>query len=494
MATTAMPLVGAPPALSKQWESLDWAFLHDQVQRLQGRIAKAVKENRYGRARALQWVLTHSFAAKALAVRRVTSNRGKNSPGVDRVTWRTPRQKMLALRSMQRRGYRAQPLRRIYIPKSRGGHRPLGIPTMNDRAMQALYLLALNPAAETTADFNSYGFRLGRSTADALGQCFITLAKRNSPQWVLEGDIESCFDRISHDWLLEHVLIDRSILRRWLKSGYFEAARFFATEQGTPQGGIISPVLANLALDGLEDVVKGVASRHSKVNFVRFADDFVVTGQSRELLEEKVLPVVSDFLARRGLRLSPAKTQITEIHSGFDFLGAHVRKYKGKLLIKPSNRNVVGFVRSIREFIRRARSISTLEFIRALNRKVRGWAHAFKHLVSSRIFSRIDAAIFKSLLRWIRRRHPHKNWRWLRKKYFRSDRGGRWIFTARARNAEGIDMDVDLFRASSLRIRRHIKIRGPATMFDPDYVSYFRKRKLRKDSLARNRTVVQPAF
>ncbi|MCP4007406.1 MAG: group II intron reverse transcriptase/maturase [bacterium] len=494
MTTAAVPYVGAPPALAKQWEALDWASLHRQVQRLQVRIAKAVKEKRYGKARALQWLLTHSFAAKALAVRRVTSNRGKNSPGVDRVTWRTPRQKMLAIGSLQRRGYRAQPLRRIYIPKSRGGQRPLGIPTMNDRAMQALYLLALNPAAEATADIHSYGFRLGRSTADALGQCFVTLAKQDSPVWVLEGDIESCFDRISHAWLLEHVLIDRSILQTWLKSGYFEGARFFATEQGTPQGGIISPVLANLALDGLEEVVKGAAPYRSKVNTVRFADDFIITGQSRELLEENVLPAVSAFLASRGLRLSASKTQITQIHMGFDFLGANVRKYKGKLLIKPSKRNVVGFVRSIREFVRRARSITTLEFIRALNRKLRGWAHAFRHLVSSRIFSMIDAAIFKSLLRWIRRRHPRKNWRWLRRKYFRSDRGRQWVFTAKARSADGIGTNVDLFRASSLRIRRHIKIRAEATHFDPDFANYFEKRRLQKSPQARNRCVVQPAF
>ena len=494
MTTAAVPSVGAPPALAKQWEALDWASLYRQVQRLQVRIAKAVKEKRFGKARALQWLLTHSFAAKALAVRRVTRNRGKNSPGVDHVTWRTPRQKMLAIRSLQRRGYRAQPLRRIYIPKSRGGQRPLGIPTMNDRAMQALYLLALNPVAETTADLHSYGFRLSRSTADALGQCFITLAKRNSPQWVLEGDIESCFDRISHDWLLEHVLIDRSILHTWLKSGYFEQARFFATEQGTPQGGIISPVLANLALDGLEEVVKGAAPYRSKVNTVRFADDFIITGQSRELLEEKILPAVSVFLASRGLRLSPTKTKITEIHSGFDFLGANVRKYNGKLLIKPSKRNAVGFVRSIREFIRRARSITTVEFIRALNRKVRGWAHAFRHLVSSYIFKTVDAAIFKGLLRWVRRRHPHKNWRWLRRKYFRSDRGRQWIFTAKARSADGTNTNVDLFRASSLRIRRHIKMRAEATVFDPDFASYFEERKLQRGSQARNRTVVQPAF
>jgi RNA-directed DNA polymerase len=365
---------------------------------------------------------------------------------------------------------------------------------MKDRAMQALYLLALNPVAETTADPNSYGFRLGRSTADALGQCFIALAKSYSAEWVLEGDIESCFDRISHDWLLEHVLIDRSILRSWLTSGYFEEARFYATEQGTPQGGIISPVLANLALDGLEEVARAAAPRRSKVNTVRFADDFVITGNSRELLKESILPAVSAFLAERGLRLSPEKTKIANIHTGFDFLGAHVRKYKGKLLIKPSKRNVVGFVRSLREFIRRARSITTVEFIRALNRKVRGWAHAFRHLVSSDIFRFVDAAIFKSLLRWIRRRHPRKNWRWLRRKYFRSGQGRRWIFTAKARSADGIETDVDLFQASSLRIRRHIKIRGEATVFDPDHTSYFSERKERKGRLARHRSVVQPAF
>jgi len=253
-------------------------------------------------------------------------------------------------------------------------------------------------------------------------------------------------------------------------------------------------VLANLALDGLEEVARGAAPSRSKVNTVRFADDFVITGNSRELLEEKILPAVSVFLAQRGLRLSPEKTKITDIDTGFDFLGANIRKYNGKLLMKPSKHNIVGFVRSIREFIRRARSITTVEFIRALNRKVRGWAHAFRHLVSSSVFQAVDAAIFKSLLRWIRRRHPHKNWRWLRRKYFRSGQGRQWIFTAKARSADGVGKDVDLFRASSLRIRRHIKMRGAATVFDPDHQDYFRERKQRKGSLARHRSVVQPAF
>jgi RNA-directed DNA polymerase len=247
-------------------------------------------------------------------------------------------------------------------------------------------------------------------------------------------------------------------------------------------------------LDGLEEVARGAAPRRSKVNTIRFADDFVITGNSRELLEENILPAVSVFLAERGLRLSPEKTKITNIDTGFDFLGANVRKYKGKLLIKPSKRNVVGFVRSIREFIRRARSITTGEFIRALNRKLRGWAHAFRHLVSSDVFKAVDAAIFKSLLRWVRRRHPRKNWRWLRRKYFRSERGRQWTFTAKTRNADGTDQGVDLFRASSLRIRRHIKMRAEATIFDPDHANYFRERQQRKGLLARHRSVVQPAF
>ncbi|MCH7756761.1 group II intron reverse transcriptase/maturase, partial [Patescibacteria group bacterium] len=183
-------------------------------------------------------------------------------------------------------------------------------------------------------------------------------------------------------------------------------------------------------------VLKNISKRKDKVHFSIYADDFVVTGASKEVLEEKVKPLLEVFLRERGLSLSKEKTKITHINEGFDFLGANVRKYKSKLLIKPSKRNAVGFVRSIREFIRRARSITTVEFIRALNRKVRGWAHAFRHLVSSYIFKTVDAAIFKGLLRWVRRRHPHKNWRWLRRKYFRSDRGRQWIFTAKARSAD----------------------------------------------------------
>ena len=234
------------------WDQLDWPRHQRHVRRLQARIVKATQEGRWNKVKALQWLLTHSFSGKALAVKRVTENKGKRTPGVDRLIWRTPKAKLKAIETLKCRGYRPQPLRRVYIPKANGKQRPLGIPTMKDRAMQALYLLALEPIAETTAAPNSYGFRPKRSTADAVQQCFIALVGRNAAEWVLEGDIKGCFDHISHDWMLRHVRMDKRILQKWLKSGYVDNRTLYPTDEGTPQGGIISPTLANLTLDGLE--------------------------------------------------------------------------------------------------------------------------------------------------------------------------------------------------------------------------------------------------
>ena len=243
------------------------------------RIAKATQEGRWGKVKALQRLLTRSYSGKMIAVKRVTENRGKNTPGVDREIWRTPAAKSCGVESLQQHGYQPMPLRRVYIPKSNGKKRPLGIPTMKDRAMQALWKLALEPVAETTADPNSYGFRPARSTADAIGQCFNLLAKANAVEWILEGDIRGCFDNISHEWLLKNIPMDREILRKWLKAGFVDENTFFATEDGTPQGGIISPVLANMALDGLEETLRtrfgrrGSKKSGHRVHVVRYADD-----------------------------------------------------------------------------------------------------------------------------------------------------------------------------------------------------------------------------
>jgi RNA-directed DNA polymerase len=475
---------GALPAWQTDWNAIQWGPIYRKVRRLQVRIAKAVKEKRWGKVDFLQRLLTRSLPAKLWAVRRVVSNQGKRTPGVDKITWKTPRQKMQAVRSLRRRGYTPQPLRRIYIPKRNGKRRPLGIPTMRDRAMQALYLLALLPVAETQADPNSYGFRPRRSTADALGQCFCALAKEDSPQWVLEGDIESCFDRISHRWLLDNVRMDRDILRKWLKAGYMEGKSIYPTEEGTPQGGIISPVLANLTLDGLETVALGTDSRRQgnlrpKINVVRYADDFIITGRSREQLEDKVLPAVEAFLRERGLRLSKEKTKITHIETGFDFLGASVRKYGRKLLIRPSKDNVLGLLRDLREVIRTRKAATALDLILQLNSRLRGWANSQRHLVASRAFRHVDKRIFETLWQWAKRRHPTKGKGWVRQKYFRIEPSRAWAFTAPLRKRDGTWESLDLFRASSVPIRRHVKIRAEATEFDPAYDDYFRQRWLR---------------
>src|SRR5262250_799703 len=247
---------GASLRQAVDWHSINWKQIKGNVRRLQRRIVEAQQQGKKRKVRALQLILTRSYSARCLAVRRVVENSGRRTPGVDGQKLDTPEKKAQTVEKLNAEDYKAQPLKRVYIAKKNGkGRRPLGIPTMDDRARQALYLLALDPVAETTADPNSYGFRKERSVADAVEQCFILLARKNSPQWILEGDIQSCFDEISHEWLLSHIPMDRAILKEWLKAGVIERESFSLTTTGTPQGGIVSPVLMNLTLDGLESLL-----------------------------------------------------------------------------------------------------------------------------------------------------------------------------------------------------------------------------------------------
>ena len=470
---------GAVSRETESWHAIDWQKANRNVRRLQVRIVKATKESRWGKVKALQRLLTRSYSAKVLAVKRVTENTGKRTPGVDGETWNTPAKKMAGVRSLRQRGYRPQPLRRIYIPKSsdKTKKRPLSIPIMKDRAMQALHLMALDPVAEATADPNSYGFRKERSPADAIGQCFIVLSRKFSPQWILEGDIKSCFDKISHTWLETNILMEKVILRKWLKAGYMDQNVLYPTAEGVPQGGIASPVIANMTLDGLETLLQERypkttrLGKKSKVNLVRFADDWAITGSSRELLEEDIKPLVETFLRERGLALSQEKTHITHINDGFDFLGQNIRKYRGTLLIKPAKKSVKRLMEKVRMILSTNKQAPAGLVIVKLNPILRGWAQYHRHVASKETFSWVDYAVYKAIYRWTRRRHSNKNWRWIREKYFKTVGRRKWVFYG---DHDG--KERRLFSVARVLIKRHTKIRGQANPYDPEWEIYFEER------------------
>jgi RNA-directed DNA polymerase len=349
--------------------------------------------------------------------------------------------------------------------------------------MQALYLLGLDPIAESRADGHSYGFRLERRCADALDQSHILLGNRHGPEWILEGDIKACFDRISHDWLLAHVPMDRQLLGQWLKAGFLEKHAWFATTEGTPQGGIISPVLANWTLDGLQRLLaehfaeQPGRQRKFKVHLIRYADDFLITGISKELLRDQVQPLVAHFLKERGLELSHEKTQITHVEQGFDFLGQHVRRYRcGKVLIKPSSRNVTTFLTKIQETIDGSGSLTAGEMIRRLNQQIKGWTMYHRYASSKRTFTYVDHRIFQMLWRWCRRRHRNKSRKWIKEKYFQQDGHRHWVFTGTLFDQKGQGWPIQLMEAAKVRIIRYVKIRGDVNPYDPKWELYLEAR------------------
>lgn len=468
------------------WHHIDWAACHRNVRRLQARIVKATEAGRWGKVYALQWLLTHSWSGKVIAVKRVTENTGRLTPGVDKVTWSTPDAKAAGVLSLKRRGYTPQPLRRVSIPKSNGKLRPLGIPTMKDRAMQALYLLALDPVSETTADPNSYGFRKGRSAHDALEQCFNVLGKpTRSPEWVLDADIKGCFDNISHDWMLRHIPIDTVVLRKWLQAGVIEHHVLSPTEKGTPQGGIISPTVTNMVLDGLEQMLSTAFRKRKsggqvinpKVHFIRYADDFVVTGTSRDVLAT-AQECIEAFLAERGLTLSPEKTTIVHITEGFEFLGQHVRRYGDKLLIKPSKEAVQRVYRRIKDVVWANKTAQQQNLIGLLNPIITGWVNYHRHAVASVAFHRLDHLVWHVLWQWAVRRHRNKSRRWIRRKYFRTVGTRTWTFACDLPRRKG-DAPPKLMKlayAGDTKIRRHVKVQAAMNPYSPRWEAYMEKR------------------
>lgn len=492
MRVTEQLLGSASSHTPKEWSSISWGKVQKNVRVMQHRLAKATMEGDWRRVKSLQRWLTHSFCAKALAVKRVTENQGKRTSGVDRQLWDTPQQKHLAIASLGKSRYRPLPLRRVYIPKPNGKVRPLGIPTMRDRAMQALHLLALDPVLETVSDSNSYGFRKNRSTADAMSQIFNRLSGKHSATWVLDADIEGFFDNINHNWMIDNVRMDKPILRKWLEAGVVEGKQLLATTAGTPQGGIISPALANWTLNGLEreltaylDAKYGIAkARKLKVGVVRYADDFVITGASQELLADEIRPWIETFLAVRGLKLSITKTRIVNIDDGFDFLGWNFRKYSGTLLIKPSKKNMASFYEKIRNAISDNSAATQENLIRVLNPMLRGWAQYHSPVVAKQAFSRMESLLFWRLMRWAKRRHPMKNVDWIRRKYWRSVGNRNWVFACNSVDGSGGKTVRELYSLSGTAIERHTKLKGAFNPYDPSWEMY--GETLRRERMLKN--------
>jgi RNA-directed DNA polymerase len=457
----------------KQWNNIDWKKAEKHVNRLQVRITKAVQECKWYLVKRLQHLLTQSYYAKLLAAIKPTQNMGKRTAGVDGETWSSSEAKMKAALSLTDKKYVAKPLKRVFIEKpGKKKKRPLGIPTMYDRAMQSLYALALEPIAEAKGDRTSFGFRKFRSTHDACEQVFVCMCRKNSPKWVLEGDIKGCFDNISHQWLTDNISMDKSILKQFLKAGYVFERQLFPTEAGTPQGGIISPILANMTLDGIEKLLSDRyhknesgkismrLSSKNQVNFARYADDFIVTAKTEEIAKE-VKDLIKDFLKGRGLELSYEKTLITHIDNGFDFLGWNFRKYNGKLLVKPSNKSIEKVTEKLGDIIKRGKAWKQEDLINALNPVITGWANYHQSTVSSDIFHKIDNKIWNMLWHWAERRHPDKQKNWIADRYWHSEGNRNWVFS------EG---DKKLNLLSDTKIVRHTKLKLDMNPYlDNDY-------------------------
>ena len=413
--------------LARKWNLINWRKVKESVNRLQTRIAKAVLEGRWNLVKRLQYLLTHSYHAKLLAVRIVTTNKGRKTPGIDGEIWSSAFSKMEAAMNLSDKQYRASPLRRIYIPKpGKDSKRPISIPTMYDRAMQVLYALALQPVAETTADRRSFGFRLFRSVQDASQQIFACLAHPLSAQWILECDNKGCFDNISHEWLKNHILMDKSVLNQFLKAGFIYEGQFNPTDLGTPQGGNLSPILANMTLDGIESLLSTKFPK-MKVHYIRYADDIIVTAPTKEIAEE-IKGLIQIFLSERGLLLSDKKTFITHIDEGFSFLGWNFRRYNGTLLVKPSKQSIQRIVEKIGNIIKSAKSWSQERLIRTLNPIIIGWTNYHKHVVSKEIFAKMDFIIWGMLWHWAKRRHGNKGKIWTVQRYWHTEKSRKWIF------------------------------------------------------------------
>jgi RNA-directed DNA polymerase len=470
-----------------EWQSINWRTLERRVFKLQKRIFKASQRGDEKAVRRLQKTLMKSWSARCLAVRRVTQdNQGKKTPGVDGVKSLTPQQR-LSLISQLKLGKKAAPTRRLWIPKpGTQEKRPLGIPTIKERALQALVKLALEPEWEARFEVNSFGFRPGRSCHDAVEAIFNAI--RYKAKYVLDADIAKCFDKIDHKALLDKLHTFPSIrhqIKAWLKAGVMDGKTLFPTEEGTPQGGILSPLLANVALHGMENRIK---QTFKKAILIRYADDFVILHEDLSTVQ-KCQEIIADWLKDMGLTLKPSKTRLAHTlnehgneQPGFDFLGFNVRHFPVgqhhtgkntygkplgfKTIITPSKAKQKEHYEAIAEIIEAHKGANQATLIKLLNPVISGWSNYYSTVVSKEAFSHQDYLIFQKLVAWAKHRHADKSWEWISRKYWQTIGGDQWVFATRSE-----DKDPQILRKhNATPIVRHIKVKGDVSPFNGDFI------------------------
>ena len=473
-------------AKTTEWHEVNWQNAYGNVRNLRRRIFKATQSKDWRKVRNLQRLMLRSYSNALLAVRKTTQeNKGKKTAGVDKVLVKTPRKRGQMVDDLiNNQDWKPKPVRRVYIPKTNGKQRPLGIPTIKDRCLQAIVKNALEPSWEAQFEGISYGFRPGRSPHDAIGKIYSAVRPHKKKKWVLDADIKGCFDNIDHKHILNTVgkFPGRRLIKEWLRAGYIDNNVFHTQKSGTPQGGIVSPLLANIALHGMEQAL-GIkyncrGESIGKRIVVRYADDFVILCESKEDAELSRCKI-DEWLGIRGLKLSEEKTKIVHITEGFDFLGFNVRQYKVnntktgyKLLIKPSKKFLQKTRNDLREIFLNHAGKSVNKLIGKINPVIRGKANYLNKHVSSKAFAKLDNYLFVRQVRFVNRTHPNKNRKWKKHKYWGGkyfQRNGQWIFGDK-------QSGKFMLKFSWTKIKRHSIVSKRASPDDPALKEYWSKR------------------